>query len=75
MHYVKMVVAKKCRMFDKWFDYVRRLDQWIHKHKPHLKPYTSVDDPRFQVSSMCTVLEHKNVIFSSFIYSGYRRIS
>ena len=48
-------------MFDKLFDClnVQSKDQWIHKLKPDLKPYTIiVDDPRFKVcvgKSTCIV--------------------
>jgi len=39
-------------MFDRLFDClnVRSLNQWVQKMKPDLKPYTSIDDPRFKVS-------------------------
>lgn len=53
------------KMFDKWFDCLnlRSLDQWIHKCKPNLKPYTSVDDPRFQVYTLNISSAQKCVIF------------
>ena len=44
------VTAKYCEMFDKFFDCfnVRNTKEYITKQKPFLKPYTSVDDERFQ---------------------------
>ena len=56
-------------MFDKLFDYlnVRSKDQWIHKLKPDLKPYTSVDDPRFKV---CIVLDQVKYVFIVLQHSG-----
>ncbi len=43
-------------IFDKFFDCmnVRSRDLWIRKLKPDLKPYTSVDDPRFKVGDTYT---------------------
>ena len=42
--------AKYCEMFDKFFDCfnVRNTKEYISKQKTFLKPYTSVDDERFQ---------------------------
>ena len=42
--------AKYCEMFDKFFDCfnVRNTKEYITKQKHFLKPYTSVDDERFQ---------------------------
>ena len=37
--------------FDRFFDClnVRSLNEWAAKHKPDLKLYSSVDDPRLEV--------------------------
>ena len=38
-------------MFDRFFDCmnVRHPKEWVTKKKPDLKPYTSTEDPRFEV--------------------------
>ena len=65
-------------MFDKWFDClnVRSLHLLIHKRKPDLKPYTSVDDPRFHVS-VSFVSNRNNVIitYDLMVTGGFPRVS
>ncbi len=41
-------------MFDRLFDClnVRHPSQWISKKKADLKPYTSTEDPRFEVCKL-----------------------
>ena len=50
-------------ILDKLFDClnVRDLHQWVHKLKPDLKPYQSVDDPRLKINyiHVYTELLHK----------------
>ena len=49
---------KFIRMFDQYFDClnVRSTREFQRKRKPNLKPYSSVNDPRFTVS-------YDNIIF------------
>ena len=44
------------RHFDRFFDFlnVRSVSEWEHKRKPDLKPYSSKEDSRFNVSLINT---------------------
>ena len=48
------------RYFDKFFDClnVRSFSEWKTRRKPDRKPYTSPNDPRLEVKSLCCTCMH-----------------